>query len=627
MIIKTGKLTRQAEVISVSRDPELKENRVINLAFSSEEPVDRSFGTEILDHDLGSVDMEFMGSGRTPLLVDHDPSDHIGVVEKASVGTDRVARAQVRFGRSDRANEVFQDVEDGIRSNVSVGYRINAMEKDEDDESDGDVWRVVDWTPMEVSFVSIPADTTVGVGRDADDQFETLVINGGTTMADKETTASPEAETVTRAEPAQVAQPQVDYSKLERQAREAESSRVAEIMALGESKNMRDTAIEAIRDGKTVEQFRGVVIDSLPSAQPIEVNEPELTPAEEKSYSLMRAIRASTNNDWRDAQFEREVSDEIGRLSGKQAKGFFVHGSAWGQRNIIAGTDADGGYLKPVDHYGNEFIGALRSRLVVAGLGTRMLTGLQGDVSIPKLSAGVSAGFVGEGSAVSEANQTFAELALAPKTLGVFTDISRKLMMQSDPSAEAIVRDDILNAVAAKIEDVAIEGDGSNEPTGITKTSGIGSVAGGTNGAAPAWDDIVNLVKEVEVDNASINEGSCAYLSNSKVKAKLASTAKVGSSDSVMILNAPWNELYGYPFAVTNHVPSDLTKGSTSGTCSAIIFGDFSQLIMAFWSNPDVLVDPYTGGSAGNTRIIVHQDIDVGVRHAQSFSAMLDATT
>jgi HK97 family phage major capsid protein len=118
-----------------------------------------------------------------------------------------------------------------------------------------------------------------------------------------------------------------------------------------------------------------------------------------------------------------------------------------------------------------------------------------------------------------------------------------------------------------------------------------------------------------------------AFLTNSKVKAKLAQTARVGSTDSVMVLNAPWNEIYGYNMAITNHVPSDLTKGSTSGSCSAIIFGDFSQLIMAFWSAPDVLVDPYTGGSAGNTRIIVHQDIDVGVRHAQSFAAMLDATT
>ena len=611
--IKTGMIYRQASMTAA-------EDRSFTLAFSSEEPVERSFGLEILDHGDGSVDMEFMGSGRAPLLVDHDPTDQVGVVEKASLGEDRVARASVRFGKSKRAEEVFQDVEDGIRSNVSVGYRINAMELDEEAEEDGDVYRVVDWSPMEVSFVSIPADTSVGVGRGADELFETKLLTRRSKMTE-------EVKAATESVPAQVAQPQVDLAKLKSEAREAESGRVAEIMALGESKNMRDVAITAIRDGKSVEQFRGQVIDALPSAQPLEVTEPELTRKEERSYSLMKAVRAASTNDWRGAELERDISDEIGRMSGRTAKGFYVHGSAWGQRNIIAGTDADGGHLKAVDHYGNEFIGALRNRLVVAGLGARVMTGLKGDVSIPKISAGVAAGFVGEGSAVAEANQTFAELALAPKTLGVFTDISRKLMMQSDPSAEQIVRDDILNAVAAKIEDVAIEGSGSNEPSGITKVSGIGSVAGGTNGAAPSWANIVNLVKEVEVDNANLNDGTCAFLTNSKVKAKLAQTARVASSDSVMILNAPWNEIYGYNMAVTNHVPSDLTKGSTSGSCSAIIFGDFSQLIMAFWSSPDVLVDPYTGGSAGNTRIIVHQDLDLGVRHAQSFAAMLDATT
>ena len=254
------------------------------------------------------------------------------------------------------------------------------------------------------------------------------------------------------------------------------------------------------------------------------------------------------------------------------------------------------------------------------------MTGLKGDVSIPKLSGVASAGFVAENNAVSEQNQTFGELSMVPRTLGVMTDISRKLMLQSDPSAEAIVRNDLLNAVAAKIEDVAIEGDGSNEPTGITKTSGIGSVAIGTNGGAPTWASVVNLVKEVEQDNAAISD-SMGYLTNSKVKAKLAGTAKVGSSDSVMILNDPWNSLYGYPLGVTNHVPSDLTKGSTSGTCSAMIFGDFSQVIIGFWSAPDVLIDPYTNSSKGATRVVVFQDLDVGIRHAQSFAACLDYTT
>ena len=107
----------------------------------------------------------------------------------------------------------------------------------------------------------------------------------------------------------------------------------------------------------------------------------------------------------------------------------------------------------------------------------------------------------------------------------------------------------------------------------------------------------------------------------------MAQTAKVSSTDSVMLLDAPWNALYGYPLSVTTHVPSNLTKGSTSGTCSAMIFGDFAQLMIGFFSAADVLVDPYTNGSKGAVRIIVHQDMDVAVRHAQSFAAVLDLTT
>ena len=133
--------------------------------------------------------------------------------------------------------------------------------------------------------------------------------------------------------------------------------------------------------------------------------------------------------------------------------------------------------------------------------------------------------------------------------------------------------------------------------------------------------------KEVEIDNASINANTLGFLTNPKVKAKLASTAKVSSTDSHMILGDPWNALYGYPLAVTTNVPSDLTKGSTNGTCSAMIFGDFSQLIMGMWNTPDVLVDPYTNGNKGTVRIVVLQEIDLAVRHAQSFAACLDYTT
>tara|TARA_R110000824_G_scaffold82503_3_gene206798 strand:+ start:3293 stop:5164 length:1872 start_codon:yes stop_codon:yes gene_type:complete len=580
-----------------------EEKRTVRIAVSSEEPVERSFGLEVLEHSAEAIDLEFLGSGRAPLLLDHDPRQQIGVIEKTEIGEDRVLRADVRFGKGEFSDQVFQDVVDQVRANISCGYRIDKLSKVERDDGTVEM-RAVRWTPMEASIVAIPADTSVGVARSAPITQPTLK---------KEVLMEPEINIEdVRAEAA--ASARADYAKA-----------TSEILALGAKHNRRDLAEAAIGKGHTVEQFRGELLEVIGNAKPLEVAEPDISPKEERQFSFLRAIHASATGDWRAAGYEREVSDEIAKQSGRSPKGFFAPGSAWGQRNIIAGTNADGGFLKGTDHLGGEFIAALRGRLVVAGLGARMMSGLQGDISIPKISAGAAAAFVGEGSAVAEQNQTFAAVTLAPKTLGCFTDISRKLSAQSSPDAEQVVRDDLLNAIAAKLEDVTIEGGGSNEPTGITGTSGIGSVAIGTNGGAPTFASVVNLVKECEIDNALMTD-NLAFLMNPKVKAKLSSTAK-GSGDSVMIMESPWDSLYGYKMGVTTHVPSDLTKGSTSGTCSAMIFGDFSQLLMGFWSSPDILVDPYTGGSAGNTRVIVMQDVDVAVRHAQSFAACLDYTT
>jgi len=139
-------------------------DRRVTLAFSSEMPVVRAFGVEVLDHSAGAINDSFIGSGRAPLLVDHEMTDQIGVVEQIELGADRVARARVRFGRSARAEEIYQDVQDGIRANVSVGYVIDEMVLD--GERDGrEVYRATRWTPLEISIVSIPADASVGVRR------------------------------------------------------------------------------------------------------------------------------------------------------------------------------------------------------------------------------------------------------------------------------------------------------------------------------------------------------------------------------------------------------------------------------------------------------------------------------
>jgi HK97 family phage major capsid protein/HK97 family phage prohead protease len=579
-----------------------EDDRRVRMSLSSEEPVERSFGLEVLEHSEEAVDLTRLNSGHAPLLLDHDLTKQIGVVERTYLdATDRRLRAVVRFGKSALAREIYDDVKDGIRSNVSIGYQIRNM--DAKNDRAGTV-SVNSWMPYEASIVSVPADAGVGVNRSAETK---------TVIEVKETPKMTEQNVDEIREAASEAAKR-DFQK-----------NAGEIIKLAQKHNRRDLADKAIGDGLSVAQFRGVLLDAIGEGTPLEqsVGAVEMSAKEERDYSFMKAVRGLVNGSGLQG-LEREVSEEIAMRSGREARGFYAPDHFWtGKRDLTAGTNSAGGFLKPTEHLGNEFVDALRARLVFSELGSRVMSGLKGDVAIPKLSTGVSAGFVAENGATSEVNAVFSQITMSPKSLGAFTDVSRLLMIQSDPSVEQIVRDDLLNSIAQKIEDVAIEGGGSNEPTGITGTTGIGSVAIGANGGDLTWQAITDLVKEVEVDNAAINGNTLAYLTNPKVKSHMASTSKVASTDSIMLLEAPYNNVYGYNLATTNNVPSDLTKGTLT-TASALIFGDFSQLMMGFFSTPDILIDPYTGGSSGAVRIRVMQEMDIAVRHSQSFAACLD---
>jgi HK97 family phage major capsid protein len=202
------------------------------------------------------------------------------------------------------------------------------------------------------------------------------------------------------------------------------------------------------------------------------------------------------------------------------------------------------------------------------------------------------------------------------------------MMMMGDPATDQWVADDLSGAVAELLQQTAINGDGSSKPTGVLQTTGIGSVAMGTNGGAPTFAKIVDVMKEVEVDDAVLNEASSYYLTNSKVKAKMMTTLRESSAtNALMIYDHPYEMLGSEKVAFTNSVPSNLTKGSSSGVCSALIYGDFSQLIINLFGGTDIIVDPYSQSSAAVTRIVIYQDNDVQVRHAQSFSAVQDLTT
>jgi HK97 family phage major capsid protein len=256
--------------------------------------------------------------------------------------------------------------------------------------------------------------------------------------------------------------------------------------------------------------------------------------------------------------------------------------------------------------------------------------GLTNRIKMPKFSAGATAAFVEELGSVADQSQTDAGVTLQPRTMGAFVDISRLALKESVPALDQIVQDDLLRAAADLIESAAISGSGSSgQPTGILNNGDVGNVdiSANTDVAALTWADLTDLVKTVEDADGVINAQTLGWLSNPKVKAKMANTVKVASTDSIMLLNDPWNSIYGYRAEFTSNVPSNLNPGDGGTDASALIYGDFSQLIVGLFGGADIMIDETTGGLAGTTRIILHQDVDVAIRNGASFAITDEVST
>lgn len=604
---------RTERALQVERAAINEEARTATLAFASETPYERYWGIEILDINPTAMRQGRLRSGAN-LLVDHDTRDVVGVIESVEVGADRVARATVRFGKSARAEEVWSDVRDGIRRNVSVGYMIHKAQLVETKEG-VETYRVTDWEPFEVSLVSVPADPTVGIGRSLD---------AGTDAQDLPAAAGPAARAAaTEPEP----QPSKDHIMSDVTTPVAERNHAAEISKIAKGlPGGADMALDAIQRGLTTEQFQAEAIAKL-SSKPMPTADIGLDKRETKRYSMMRAINALANPGdaaaQRAAAFERECSEATSAKLGKQARGFMVPTEVQ-RRDLNVTTATAGGNLVATELLGGSFIAALRNAMVIDRMGTRMLTGLVGNIAIPRLSGTGTAYWVAENTAPTESDQTIAQVTMSPKTVGAFTDISRRLLLQSSIDVEAMVQNDLATILGLAIQQAAINGSGaSNQPSGIL-TRVTASVIGGTNGAAPTWANIVQLESDVAVANADV--GTLGYLTNARVRGKLKTTSKVTGQNGFV-----WDDgdtpMNGYRTAVTNAVPSNLVKGSSGATCSAIVFGNFADLVIGMWGSLDLMVDPYTGSTAGTVRVVALQDVDVQLRNVVSFATMVDALT
>lgn len=578
------------------------EQRVIEFPFSSEEPVERFFGMEVLSHKSSAADLGRLNNA-APLLFNHDMDEIRGVVEKAWLKDGR-GWCRVRFAKTEDAEEALGMVQDGILRNVSFGYRITEMV--ESIKNGVSTFTATKWEPYEISLVTVPADPTVGIGRAETDDTRDVTVH-----RIQEESAQPAEITIEEPTMTEQAAP-VDVQVVATQAAEAERARIAAIEALGQRFHASDLSRKLISEGVNIDAARAAFLEEIKVDQkPITGKEADvgLTDKEVRQFSVLRALNALANPSdkqaWEAAAFEREVSEASSKAAGKSARGIFVPGEVLrAKRDLTVGTATAGGNLVATDLLASSFIDLLRNSSVVVRAGATVMNGLVGNVAIPKQTGAATAYWVAESGAPTESQQTIGQVAMNPKTVGAFTDFSRRLILQSSLDVENMVRRDLAQVIALAIDTAALYGTAAdNQPRGLKNQSGINTRDfAATN---PTFAELVGMETEIATDNADI--GAMRYLLNPAQRGAFKTSNKFGSGTEATIWE-PGNTVNGYATEVSNQI-----------TAGDVFFGNFADLMIGFWSGLDLTVDPYAGATSGTVRVIALQDTDIAVRNAVSF--------
>lgn len=624
---QAGNVTRRSETLQFTRaeaDDGSQDTYVFPL--SSEAPYRRYRGTEILVHSKAAVDLSFLNSGNAPLLHQHDAySGQIGVIERAWLdnSTKRVY-VEVRFSRRPEAQAVRQDVDDGIVRNVSVGYEVLEVEHTERDEEGPNEYRVTLWKPKEASFVSIPADETVGVGR------STQLQEGAMPAETLENGAAPNGTTTRDGKGGGIPPAPVPVNVMSEEARAERAEQVSEIRALAATHNLSDFALEFIGNAERAGQapslarFRGELRAKLPADTPLVNADVGLTEKETKRFSIVRLARAmrdgATSDEIRAAAFEMQACDQAaenfeGATNGyrlpeevmRNWSNFEIDGVTGAQYRAAMATSGNAN-VQSTDHLAGRFIENLRNRSSVMRAGATMLTGLSGNIEIPGGDTNSTAGWLGaEGDDAPETTPTFRKVEMSIKDIAGYTDLTRRMLIQTTIDIENYVRNQLLTAIALGIDLAGLQGSGaSGVPEGIKNVSGIGSVTFAA--AVPTRDEIIDMWSDVATANADI--GNLAFIFNSLMAGDLMKV-KVDAGSGKFILNNPDGNL-------ADIAPSIRSNQVTDGD---VFFGNWSDLLMGMWGGLDL--DRTTEGAvflSGGVRLRGIQSCDFGVARVGSFT-------
>lgn len=632
------------ETREVGEGKDKKTERVVRCSISSETPYTRYMADpesgewvkalEVLGHKPGEIDDTRMRDGL--VIQDTHYGEQIGIMDKPEVKDGKIV-GTIRFGHSQKARDTEADALDGIKRNMSVGYIVNEYKRDGVDAKTGlPIFRVTNWTPYEASFVNVPADTNIGVGRAEADETITRTAakpaaestnKKGIQIMDKPTTAGYTAEQKTKiremASAAHVSGEEVaDILTSERSFEEIRE----------ELLNRREKYLAELakKPAKPAAEARAVI------------DEGDKAKIRQK-YDFAKVLRyyaevAESKYSSIDIGFEREVSDELAKQAGRAVQGIllpdFVGNRAAANPSdgtLTLGTpayntDTSAGGITGIGGTGKDtiatmllsgqFIDALVATLVLREqLGAEVLTGLVGNISIPK-GGSISGGWVSEGNNVAKKNPTFGQITATPHTYGAYVDITRKLLLQSSVNVQAKVLEWLMYACANGLETAAFQGSGTaGQPTGLCT-----ALTGTAWSNAPTFDKIVDLIAATKIANSY--KPSMKFVGNSGVWAKLAKTRdfevltdgastpkNVGAiGGSVRLLDTATNKVIGRDFVEANLMPA-----------AKLLFGDFTQLAVCLWSGTDIVVDPYANDTNGGLRLVALQDSDILIKRPESF--------
>jgi HK97 family phage major capsid protein len=632
---------------------------LIPVVFSSEYGVERydwwegERYLEILDHAAEAVDLSRAVNG-LPFLDTHSAGsveDVLGRVENIVLRPDRTLAGMLRLSRRESAQAYRLDVEDGIAGEVSFGYKIDPSRVDVVTSEAGLPRYIIRaWQPFEVSAVPVPADPTVGLNRAANDPppahalrrpgLPAVAARADTDVSARSLVSTSDSRTAPPAqEPAHMEHSETLPTGgapaavvVTRSEGPTDETRRQTLAALAEKHAVSDVFSRGIAEGKSLDAISAAMVETIGTrvkAGPQFGAGIELTDRERKAYSIANAIICA--QDETDG-FERDVSQEIAKRlpQGYNPKGgIFIPTNLGVRAPIVGGTSSLGGAMVFTEP--GSFIDLLRNMAAVVRAGATMLPGLSAPVSFPKQLTSGSGSWVAEnpGSDVTETNMTFGLVTLTPKTFQATQAFSRQLLLQARNigNAEQIVRNDLAAVHALAIDKAAIDGTGtSNQPLGLTKNTNVGTVAMGTNGGVPTYDAFVDL--EVLVRTANVM-GDIAAITTPGIAGKLKKTQVFATTNGVPVwggslINGVVN---GAPAFATNQVPSNLTKGTATTVCHAVVAGAFENFYIGEFGAIEILTDPYAKKKQGLIEVTSFQMVDMAARYDNAFAVILDART